>query len=241
MTDELNVLAGAYALDALDDAERAIFEEHLQTCDECAEEVRGMQLTAAELSHTTEVAPPPLLRGEVLASISRVRPLPPIVDNVIALHRARASRSVWQVMAAACALIAIMVSAWGYSQHRAANRASNASSTVTTLLQAPDLRATTTALETGSGTVVYSKAEHKVVLIGRNMPSPGNGKTYQLWMLPQAGSAAISAGVFRPNSAGNIELPVTGDLTDIGKMAISVEPSGGSSQPTPGTVQQLNL
>ena len=63
MTDELNVLAGAYALDALDDDERAVFEEHLKTCERCADEVAGLRLTAAELSHTTETAPPAQLRG----------------------------------------------------------------------------------------------------------------------------------------------------------------------------------
>jgi anti-sigma-K factor RskA len=239
MSDELNALAGAYALDALDDEERIIFEEHLDGCAECAEEVRGMQLAAAELSRTTEAVPPPQLRSDVLASIARVRPLPPAVDNVVALHRARAARSVWQVAAAACALIAILVSAWGYSQHRAANRSASASA-LNSVLMAPDLQATTTALRQGNGTIVYSKAEHKVILIGHGLPAPGGDKTYQLWMLPVTGGP-ISGGTFKPNSAGDVELPVSGDLTGVGKMAISIEPAGGSREPTTDTVQLLNL
>ncbi|MDQ2836824.1 MAG: anti-sigma factor [Actinomycetota bacterium] len=241
MSDELNVLAGAYALDALDEDERILFEQHLEECDECTEEVRGMRCAASELSRTTEVSPPPQLRADVLASISQVRPLAPVVDNVIALHRARAARSVWQVMAAACAIIAIVAAGWGFSQHRTTSRTSAAQvSAVQKLLAAPDLRASTTAFEKGSGTLVYSKDEHKLVLIGHGMPALASDKTYQLWMLPTTGDA-ISAGTFTPDSAGNVELPAAGDLTGIPKMGISVEPAGGSAQPTAGTVQLLNL
>ncbi|MGI8668201.1 MAG: anti-sigma factor [Jatrophihabitans sp.] len=239
MSDELNVLAGAYALDALDDQERAVFEEHLETCDECAEEVRGMRAAAAELSQTTEVAPPPQLRAEVLAAISQVRPLAPVVDNVVALHRARAARSAWQVLAAACALIAIATAGWGYSQHRAAHRTTQASA-VERVLQASDLKASTTAFVQGSATMVYSADEHRMVLIGHGMPALAAGKTYQLWMLPSTGNP-VSVGTFQPDSSGNIELPATGNLAGIAKAGISVEPAGGSAQPTPGTVQLMNL
>jgi anti-sigma-K factor RskA len=240
MSDELNVLAGAYALDALDDDERALFEEHLQTCERCTDEIAGMRLTAAELSRTTEVAPPPQLRADVLAAISQVRPLPPVVDNIVALHRARAARSVWQVVAAACAVVAIAVAGWGYSQHRNADRISSAQSTIQALLHAPDLRVSTTALRQGSGTLMYSAREHRVMLIGQGMPALASGKTYQLWMLPANGKP-VSAATFRTDSSGGVELPVTGDLTGIARMAISVEPSGGSVEPTLSTVQVLNL
>jgi anti-sigma-K factor RskA len=240
MTDELNVLAGAYALDALDDDERAVFEEHLKTCERCTDEVAGMRLTAAELSHTTETAPPAQLRGQVLSAISQVRPLAPVVDNVIALRRARTSRSVWQFVAAACALVAIAVSGWGYSQHRDATRTASAQSSVQALLHAPDLRVKTTALEHGSGTLLYSTGERRVLLVGQGMPALPAGKTYQLWMLPANGQA-VSAATFHPDRAGNMQLAVSGDLTGFARMAISVEPAGGSARPTLSTVQLLNL
>lgn len=241
MSDELNVLAGAYALDALDDEERAIFEEHLATCEECAEEVRGMRAAAFELSRTTEVSPPPQLRADILASISQVRPLAPVSDNVIALRRARSSRSAWQLMAAACALIAIVAAGWGLSEHRDSGRSSTArSSAVEQVLQAPDLKANTTAFEQGSGTVVYSSSEHKFVLIGHGIPSLASDKTYQLWLLPPNGNA-VPVSTFVPDSSGNVSLPASADLSGIPKLGISVEPSGGSKTPTAGTVQTMNV
>jgi len=244
MTDELNVLAGAYALDALADDEREVFEQHLGDCPECAEEVRGLRRAAAELSHLTDVSPPPQLRAAVLGAIAQSRPLPPLVDgllgNVLPLRRNRTTR-LWQGVAAACALIAIAVSGWGYSQHRDAQQAVNArASQVQVLLDAPDVRATTTAMKQGQGTLIYSRSKHKLVLIGRGMPTLPGDQTYQLWMMTKRGEP-ISGGVFRTDQAGNVEVPASGDLDAVAQMAVSVEPAGGSAKPTPQTVQLLNL
>jgi len=242
MTDELNVLAGAYALDALDDDERAVFEEHLHSCPECTEEVRGLRNAAAELSHLTEVGPPPQLRAAVLGAVAQSRPLPPLVDGarVLPLRRTR-SAALWQGLAAACALIAIVVSAWGYSEHRQAQRSADArGSVVESLLAAPDVRATTTTMKQGQSTLIYSRREHRLVLIGRGMPVLPADETYQLWMMSATGEP-VSGGLFRPDPNGNVELPASGDLDGVDRMGVSVEPAGGSAQPTPTTVQVLKL
>lgn len=242
MTDDLSVLAGAYALDALDDDERAVFEEHLRDCPECAEEVRGLHNAAAELSQLTQAVPPPQLRAAVLGAVAQSRPLPPLVDGarVLPLRRNRTA-ALWQGLAAACALIAIVVSAWGYSEHRQAQKASTARvSVVESLLSAPDVRATTTAMKQGQGTLIYSRREHRLVLIGRGMPVLPADETYQLWMMTPTG-APISGGLFRPDPNGNVELPASGDLDGVDRMGVSVEPAGGSAQPTPTTVQVLKL
>lgn len=245
MTHELNVLAGAYALDALTSDEQELFEAHLAECAECADEVRGMQQTAAELSHITAVTPPPQLRSDILLGISQVRPLPPVVDNVIALRRARLSRSVWQGLAAACLVLAIAAGGWGYSQHRDASRrtaavAQGPTTSSGAIKPNSDLVSTTTTFRHGSATVIWAKQEHKVVLIGRELPAVPADKTYQLWMLPATGKA-VSGGVFRPDADGNVAYQTSGDLTGFVKMGVSVEPAGGSAQPTPATVQLLNI
>jgi anti-sigma-K factor RskA len=245
MTDELTGLVGAYALDALDDDEREVFERHLQTCPECADEVRGLRETAAELSHLSEVSPPPQLRAAVLSAVAQSRPLPPLVDNdragnVVPLRRDR-TKALWQGLAAACALIAITVSAWGYDQHRDAQRATDTrASAVQELLNAPDVKAATTIMKQGQGILIYSRSERKLVLVGRGMATLPSSQTYQLWMMDKSGDP-VSGGVFRPDQAGNVEVPASGDLDEVGQMAISVEPAGGSAQPTPATVQLLNL
>ena len=74
---DLHKLTGAYAVDALDELERARFEQHLATCDDCRAEVAELRETAALLADTVATHPPASLRESVLAGISQVRPLPP--------------------------------------------------------------------------------------------------------------------------------------------------------------------
>jgi anti-sigma-K factor RskA len=62
-------LAGPYALDALDPAERALFERHLGRCATCPAEVRGFAAVAASLGLAAAATPPPGLKGRVLADV----------------------------------------------------------------------------------------------------------------------------------------------------------------------------
>ncbi|WP_447644328.1 zf-HC2 domain-containing protein [Nocardioides zeae] len=74
--NDIHALSGAYAVDALSDEERRGFEEHLEACPSCREEVDSLREAAALLPATTETAPSPAIRAAVLASIAQVRPLP---------------------------------------------------------------------------------------------------------------------------------------------------------------------
>lgn len=77
---DAHALSGAYAVDALDDDERAAFEAHLAECAECRAEVAGLREAASRIADTTAVAPPARLRERVLSEITTVRPLPPAQD-----------------------------------------------------------------------------------------------------------------------------------------------------------------
>ncbi|GAA5070071.1 anti-sigma-K factor RskA [Thermocatellispora tengchongensis] len=77
MNDDLHTLAGAYALDALPEGERRPFERHLERCEPCSAEVRGLTETAARLALAAAVQPPAGLRERVLAEIATVRQLAP--------------------------------------------------------------------------------------------------------------------------------------------------------------------
>jgi anti-sigma-K factor RskA len=68
--------AAPYALGALDDDDRASFEQHLATCAQCAAEVRELQEVAGLLATTAKsVAPPPALRDRILADARAVHPI----------------------------------------------------------------------------------------------------------------------------------------------------------------------
>jgi anti-sigma-K factor RskA len=65
-----HALAGAYALNALDGAERARFQRHLASCPTCPDEVRGYAAAAAVLGRAAAVTAPPALKGRVLADVA---------------------------------------------------------------------------------------------------------------------------------------------------------------------------
>jgi anti-sigma-K factor RskA len=233
---ELHALAGAYALDALEAGEREVFEEHLAGCEECAAEVDSFTRTAAELSQITQAAPPPRLRTDVLAAISSVRPLAPLTDNVIPLRRSRLTRTAWQFTAAACALIAIVAAGWGYQQHRDASHPALANgSAIEKVLTAQDAAVVSGPVGSGHATIVYSRSDQQAVLIGNSLPTLAADKSYQLWLIGRNGAGQqvfTSAGTFAPSTDGTVRTLISGDLTGETQMGVSIEPAGGSAQPT---------
>ncbi|MGH8961959.1 MAG: anti-sigma factor [Jatrophihabitantaceae bacterium] len=145
-------------------------------------------------------------------------------------------RCLWQSVAAACMLIAAAAAAWGYQQHHDATHSQNRASAITRVLDSPDASTVTGAIGTsGHATLIYSKNRQRLVLIGHDIPAPPAGKTYQLWMIDPAGTAT-SAGLFTPNSSGSVLVQASGNLADTAQMGVSVEPAGGSKQPTPGAI-----
>ncbi|MGV3563666.1 MAG: RskA family anti-sigma factor, partial [Nocardioides sp.] len=80
--NDVHALSGAYAVDAVDDIERAHFERHLNECAECRHEVDSLRAGAAMLAELAPVGPSPALRSRILAEVATVRPLPPHVVEV---------------------------------------------------------------------------------------------------------------------------------------------------------------
>jgi anti-sigma-K factor RskA len=108
---DLHTLTGAYAVDALPEDERDRFEDHLAVCDACEQEVRELQATAARLGSISVAAPPPSLRGRVLAEIDGVRqerPAPVVVPDELAARRT-APRWVAATLGAAAAMLLLAV------------------------------------------------------------------------------------------------------------------------------------
>ncbi|GAB3440561.1 anti-sigma factor [Phycicoccus ginsengisoli] len=82
MSADIHGLVGAYAVDAVDDHERAAFEAHLAECPECRAEVSSLREAASQLGLLAETAPPSGLRDAVLGRIGTVRPLPPLAEDL---------------------------------------------------------------------------------------------------------------------------------------------------------------
>src|SRR5580704_7402277 len=73
-----HTLAGAYAMDAVTDEDRARFEQHLADCETCLADLRGMRETTARLAAAAEVRPRAELREQTVRAAAQTRQLPPV-------------------------------------------------------------------------------------------------------------------------------------------------------------------
>ncbi|MFD4574359.1 anti-sigma factor domain-containing protein [Streptomyces sp. NPDC058417] len=259
---DLHSLAAPYALDALEPDERRRFEKHLRGCDRCTAEVRLLAEDAVRLAWSTAAPPPAALRERVLAAV-RTTPQ----DPAPAARRDAARRSattlpahVWgteppparfraprrrrplfvpfaTVTAAAALVVAALfaVQADRTARELAAER--DRARDIAHVLAAPDARATSGEDARGRsiGVIASASAGEGVVTL-RGYGSPPGGRVHQLWAM-RPGASPRSLGLLD----GDTPLVVTGLDRSSTSLAVTVEPDGGSAQPTTQPVVQLTL
>jgi anti-sigma-K factor RskA len=225
---DIHALSGAYAVDALDDPESAEFERHLAECVACTAEIADLRETAAMLGDDVATAPPPELRTAVLDGISRVRPLPPVVPGGHRREGGPVTRRKWfPALVAAVVLAMIGVGAAVWQPWR--DESSTTLTAADRVLADPEAQRFTQELPNGAtATIVRSAAEHRAVLVAEDMPAAPAGKVYQLW-LQTPSEAMVSAGLM-PDDRTTVLLD--GNADDAIGAGISLEPDGGSDQPT---------
>ncbi|MEU4167914.1 anti-sigma factor [Streptomyces sp. NPDC026665] len=246
-TADLHTLTGAYALHALSDDERERFERHAADCEDCATEVRELSATAARLGLAVTASPGPALKDRVIRRITTVRQEPPrtlplTVQRAGVLRRYRPAR--WALAAALAAAASLGGTAvWQHERAQDAQEQARAAerraAQVTAVLTAPDATSRTAKLADGaSGTVVVSRSRDQAVFISSKMAKPPGGKVYQLWY-DDAGTMR-SAGLMDPDRTSETVL-LKGAVDGASGMGITVEPAGGSPEPTSAPVALLGL
>jgi len=243
MSDNVHALAAAYALDALDPREAAAFEGHLESCDSCPDELRGMHQTLAQLSDSVAEAPPEALRARVLENANRTPQLDsaqpvPVIELSEARSRRRGINRVLAGVAAAAVIVAGVLGVSTYQANQRANDAQIAADQITALLTDPQATVERTDIAGGgTGTLVVSPTRGQAAFLAASLPATGPDETYQLWAIDDAG--ATSVGLLQPDSGratALVDLP-PGTTT----FGMSVEPAGGSAAPTTDPVLVLGL
>ena len=81
----------------------------------------------------------------------------------------------------------------------------------------------------------FRRSTGQVLLVASNLPPAPAGKIYELWLVPSKGGAPLAAGLFRPDSQGNISAQITQTAagSDAKAFAVTLEPEGGSPVGTP--------
>ena len=259
--DDLHLLAGSYALDALSAPDRGDFERHLQHCASCEAEVRGFRETAARLARARTTEPPPAMRQQVLAAAYRTRQLPPLPGdqtdraarrgrlvsvifpssqrrNQGASSHRRAPR-VPRVLVGAVAACAAAGLAFGIVSQVSTTPQPPAA--ISSVLGASDAHSQIVRTATGGTlTAVISWDKREAVVTMANMASLPSQQVYQLWVMGPAGTTtARSAGLLsRTGQAGPV---LAAELKPGERIGISVEPAGGTAQPTTAPVAVMTL
>jgi anti-sigma-K factor RskA len=217
--EHVDELIAGHALRALssEDEERVVV--HLAECEQCRRKLRETEAVAASLAYgVPQLAPPPELRSRVLAIAEPVVAAPAAAAAPARPQRARVRRQWWPrfslvaVPAMALALVAML--AWNVSLRHdvSANR--------------DDLASGAAVMLPGVGNVV-AQTDGNATLFAQLRRAPA-GKTYEAWVI--RGSVALPAGVFK--GGGTVELHLTQAAKPGDKIAVTIEPSGGSKAPT---------
>lgn len=256
--EDVHSLAAPYALDALEPDERRRFEKHLKKCDSCTAEVRAMAEDAVRLAWSEAAPPPPAMRERVLAAVrvtpqvtaprqeaarARTPQLPPHVWGVQPPPRVRERRRIplFVPLATATAAAALVVASLfavqaGQTEDRLNAERAQARE-IAHVLAAPDARATTGQDADGRRIgVIASASEGSAVVTLSGYGDLPSDRVRQLWLM-RPDAQPRSLGLFDDDTP----LVASGLDTAATSLAVTVEPDGGSPQPTTQPVVQLAL
>jgi anti-sigma-K factor RskA len=239
----LHDLADAYALDALDDAERARFERHLPGCRSCADEVRRYTEVTTALAMAVAAEPPPGLRDRVLAATAVTRQLPPQVAEPRRLRALPTSPWVPRLAMAGAVVgvaAAVTLGVIQVSTEDRLNTAQAQSQAIAAVLAAPDAQLRSAhASVGGTATVVLSYSQQKIVFTSSGLPVLPSSEVYQLWLIGPVN--ARSGGLLSEASDGKTSPVLASGLQTDDKVGVTVEPAGGTSSPTTTPILAMTL
>jgi hypothetical protein len=220
--DELRGNYASYALGIATDPERAWIAEHLGSqCPNCVPGVASAMATVTAMSGAVPLTEPPKhLRRRVLASIE-AEP-----------KRWRRGVLVPWAIVAALSIALITIGLTGRRQVGDTVKLQRALS----ILNDPATRDVTfgetekPSLPEARGRVFVS-AGKGVVFIGAGLPRIDPGKTFELWVFPVTGNP-VPGGLFQSQPDATAVFVRPGPMEDAASIAVTVEPEGGSAQPT---------
>lgn len=233
-----------YALGALPPRDAQRVRAHLQDCTQCAREYAALQSTAALVgvaaATTGDAAncPGALLKPRIMAKVrasARTSRAPLPTGRIPA----------WPayLVAAACVAIAILSSVWNVALtgqiRQAQQELARASVRSDSLARALADQRTTLSDLLGTDAKHYVRDGGEVVTRGdrayvamRDLPQPPKGKVYQAWTLPKGATKMVPSLTFVPDAHGVAVVALPPDARATAEIAVSVEPEGGSKQPT---------
>ena len=233
-------LAGAYALNALTAEERAAYERAIEGSEEARSEATELQDTAVILGlSAAPVNPPAALRARLLTAIATT----PQKLDVAPGPAANRARVRWSRVALAAtsvaASIAVILGGIALATNLLSPKPSSQAEQMAELKLAPDMHQMQTELATGETVMLRwspQLASSAVIVDGMD-PAPSD-KVYQLWYIDDDG--ARPAGILSIVDEGKSWYVLDGTMDANDKVGVTVEPMGGSDQPTSDPIVVLD-
>ena len=222
----------AYAIGALDAEDVVALESHLQTCASCRTELAEYRA----LNESLLMAVPPKQPSAALRKRLQSR-LPgaqkPAARPQWNFSFGRLALGVSLVLLLFMNLYSILQTRTVQQEQVTLNRQIRTGQTVMSMLSYP----ATERLSINDkvvGSVLVDKERDIVALIVWNMPELSKDQTYQIWLIDPQGDR-VSAGIFSAEAdqpyTTKIVYPKQ-SLTDFTGVGVTIEPAGGSDQPT---------
>jgi anti-sigma-K factor RskA len=250
--DDSRLDSGAFSLDALSVEEARSFQRAAATNPDLQRESDELVETAAILGMAIDpVDPPAQLKANLMALIMQTPQLPAnpdvqesTLDSGAATESVRPSAAIrkahsrWFVRPAvylisAAAAVALFVG--GGFAGAVVTGTSTAVDTqargVAQISAAPDATmARTAAAGGGSATLMWSKSLGQSAVLVSGLPALTSGSVYEAWYIN--GTTVVSAGVLESHDSTMSWCVLKGVMKDGATIGVTVEPTGGSAQPT---------
>lgn len=235
-------LLGAYVIGAIDDDERAAFEHHLETDPAARRESARLRAAFEELVVAEAVTPPATLWNHIASAlpprdITVALPAPERAlgtDELTQRRTARAARRGGPVriiaiasVAAAVVLIAGIAMGRVSSSSGGGDLATQLRSTATHV--AGEAGARQVVLSGSGGTARVTVDRDGLAIVDTALPTLTDGRSYQLWATDS--TAPVSLGLL-----GSTSTVTAVHLGTARRLAITVEPGTGSTQPTSSAI-----
>jgi anti-sigma-K factor RskA len=211
--DEMLDNVAAFALGSLDAHDVRLVELHMQTCTECRAEYDAMRpvVTAVGTAAGSDASPSPLLKARIMKEV-RAQTVP-VRRRTFVLPYA---------LAAACLLLVAGLGAVVVEQNH-------------TIAELAGARRVAFA----QGDVLVARDRLYVAVHG--LPALPAGKVYQTWTLAKGAKNVTPSVTFTPDEHGNALVTVPVSAATTVATAISVEPAGGSLEPTTKPIAVVKL
>ena len=206
--------------------------------------------TTALLASAAAETPPARLKAAVDARIAVTRQIPPIIAQAAARHHDARHRDArprrrwftalgWGLATGLAAAVGVLGVQVHDQQHRI-DQAAQRDTTISALLSAPDAHTDSVSVRTGgTGIVLVSRSRDEAAITINGLAKLAPHQAYQLWMMGPSGTR--SGGLLPAGAEGTAGAVLAHGLGDAQTIGLTVEPAGGSAQPTATPVMLLPM